>query len=87
MKTISDKTYEALKNKIEELEKLEREEHSVTVVWLRDGTKEMHDKLWKAKQSIDAKFTQDVLFVPFGRYIVVEYYFKPMALIVLAKDG
>lgn len=86
MRQISDEVYEALKDKIDELEKIEREKHFATVIELSNGVEKRYDKLYKAKQAISNRFTQDVLFVSFGKYIVVEYYFKPIALIVLAED-
>lgn len=86
MRQISEEVYAALKDRIDELEKIEREKHFALVIELSDGTERKYDKLYKAKQAISNRFTQDVLFVSFGKYIVAEYYFKPIALIVLAED-
>jgi len=86
MKTISNKVYAALAIQIEELERQEKEDKEVTLMWLIHGTSVQYPNLREAKNAAQAAFTQDVIFLNMGRYTVVEYYFKPVVLIVLGRD-
>jgi hypothetical protein len=52
------------------------------VMWIKPRNEEFYDRLWEAKACVSSSFAKNVMFTEFGRYIVAEYYFEPVALIV-----
>lgn len=55
--------------------------HKYKVKWLIHDDEQDFDTVSEAKAAISSSFTQDVMFYDADKYIVAEYYFKPIAII------